>query len=205
VNDGPSATFPEEPGFASLFTQCAEKREAGHAAVRALLAAPGTTHFVLELEAFLARRGWRNAASPEALRALSEPAQHFAATTLARLHRKVSKRGKHMAQLCEHDRHMVRIELKKLRYAADLFGGLFEPRGKVRAYNRITAALQEELGLLNDLATARTLLGELNGQTPEAARAIGIVLGWCAHAAKADDKGLVKRWEAFRASRLFSG
>lgn len=205
LEHGPAQAFAEEPGFVPLSTQCTEKRMAGHEAVRALLAAPETTRFVLALEGFLARRGWRNAASAEALRALSAPAREFASATLARLHRKVAKRGKHMARLGAHERHLVRIELKKLRYAAELFGGLFEPRGKVRAYNRVTAQLQDELGLLNDLATAKALLQELDGREPAVARVIGIVLGWCAHAAQADGKGLLKRWDAFSGTRLFSG
>jgi inorganic triphosphatase YgiF len=205
VEQGPARAFPEEPGFAALFAQCTEKRSAAHAGVRALLAAPETTRFVLTVEAFLARRGWRNVASAEALRELSEPALGFATATMARLHRKVAKRGKHMARLGEHERHLVRIELKKLRYAGDLFSGLFTAQSKVRGYNKIAARLQEDLGLLNDLATAKTLLRELDGREPDAARAIGIVLGWCAYAARADDKELLRRWGAFSETKPLSG
>lgn len=204
LNHGPAAAFPHEPGFAGLFGQCAQLRAAGYAAVRAMLADPGTTRFLLAIELFLARRGWRNGLEIAALPGLAAPAKGFAATNLARLHRKVRKRGRHLMRIGAHERHLVRIELKKLRYAADLFGGLFEARGKIRAYTATAAALQEELGLLNDLATARELLGRLDGETPERARAVGIVLGWTAQAALADDRTLAKSWKAFGESKPFT-
>ena len=202
---GPIEAFPYEPGFAAMLEQCAGFRAEGYAAVRELLADPATTRFLLGAENFLARHGWRNGLEVEALAGLTEPAQNFAAVNLERLHRKVRKRGKHLMRTGAHERHLTRIELKKLRDTADLFGGLFEARGKIRAYNRVAAELQEELGLLNDLATANELLARLDGSTPDKARAIGIVLGWCAQAARADDKQLAKRWKAFTDTKPFVG
>jgi len=202
---GPLTSFPHEPGFAPMLQQCADYRAAGYGAVRNLLADPATTIFLLRIEVFLARHGWRNGLPVEALADLTAPAQNFAAANLTRLHRKVRKTGKHLMRTGAHERHLTRIELKKLRYAADLFGGLFEGHGKIRKYNRTAAQLQEELGLLNDLATAEVLLARLDGSTPDKARAIGIVLGWCAHAASADDKQLAKRWKSFTETKPFTG
>jgi inorganic triphosphatase YgiF len=202
---GPIDAFPHEAGFAAMLAQCAEFRAAGYTAVRELLASPATTCFLLKLVLFLSRHGWRNGLEVEALTSLTAPAQEFAAANLTRLHRKVRKRGKNLMRIGAHERHLTRIELKKLRYAADLFGGLFEARSKIRAYNRVAAELQEELGLLNDLTTAQELLTRLDGTTPDKARAIGIVLGWCAQAASADDKQLAKRWKAFTETKPFSG
>jgi triphosphatase len=190
--------------MAVILEQCRQYREAGYKAVHTLLADPATSRFVLTVEAFLARHGWRNGVPVEALDNLTAPALDFAADNLLRLHRKVRKRGKHIVSLPPHDRHLVRIELKKLRYAADLFGGLFEARSKVKQYTTAAAGLQEELGHLNDLATARELLDRLDGTKPDAARAIGIILGWCAHAAMADDALLEKRWKAFTGTKPFA-
>lgn len=201
LQDGPAAAFPYEPGFTAMLAQCAAHRETGYAAVRSLLADPATTKFLLGVEAFLARHGWRNGLAVEALAGLAEPAKTYAAQNLARLHRKVRKRGKHLLHIGAHERHLVRIELKKLRYAADLFGGLFSGRGKMRTYAETAAHLQEELGLLNDLTTAQELLARLEARTTDQARAIGIVLGWCAKAGNADDRKLAKRWKAFGESK----
>jgi triphosphatase len=204
LHAGPVQAFPFEPGFTAMLAQCATHRGAGYAAVRELLADPATTVFLLRVELFLARHGWRNGLPVEALADLAAPAQDFAAANLTRLHRKVRKRGKNLMRIGAHERHLTRIELKKLRYTADLFGGLFG-RGKIRSYNRIAAELQEELGLLNDLATAQELLARIDGASVEKARAIGIVLGWCAQAASADDKQLAKRWKNFTETKPFSG
>jgi triphosphatase len=205
LQSGPLQAFPHEPGFAAMLTQCAAYRATGYEAVRELLADPATTLFLLQAEMFLARHGWRNGLPVEALTGLTAPAQNFAAANLERLHRKVRRRGKNLTRLAAHEKHLTRIELKKLRYASDLFGSLFENRNKIRSYNRIAAGLQEELGHLNDLATAHELLLRLDGSTPDKARAIGIVLGWCAQAASGDDKQLAKRWKDFTETKPFTG
>lgn len=203
LQTGPAAAFPHEPGFAPLFKQCAALRATGYAAVRALLADPATSTFLLSLELFLTRHGWRNGLAADGLASLGAPAQDFAAGNLTRLHRKLRKHGRHLARAGMAEKHRARIELKKLRYTAELFGGLFEGRGKIRGYTRAAAALQEELGLLNDLATAQTLLARLNGSPPALARAIGIAHGWCAHAANADTKELHRLWKHFMESKPF--
>ena len=205
LQDGPVRALPHEPGFAVLLSQCAAFRAMGYAHVRAVLADPATTRFLLTVELFLARHGWRNGLPPEALTILAAPARDFAAPQLARLHRKVRKRGRHLAHLSAHDRHLTRIELKKLRYATDLFGGLFEGRGRVKTYANAAADLQEVLGTLNDLATAQALLARLDSATPETARASGIALGWCAHADCASAKPLGRSWKAFTGAKLFTG
>jgi triphosphatase len=204
LREGPAAAFPDEAGFMALEAQCVAHRQAGYKLVRALLEDPATTRFLLVTEAFIAKRGWRGGLPAELLPRLAEPAKSFGAESLERLHHKVRKRGKHLAALPAHDRHLVRIELKKLRYAAEFFGNLFEPRGRVRSFNRAAAALQEELGKLNDMATAEGLAVRLHGGTPEALRAIGIVLGWAAHAALGDPRALNAAWKEFQDTKLFT-
>jgi CHAD domain-containing protein len=205
VKAGPGQMFGAEPGFAELYAQCAAQRAQGYQAVSDLLASPRPTLFVLALEEFLARRGWRGTLTPEALPSLAAPATGFATLQLTRLHRKVRKRGRHLRHLPAPARHLLRIELKKLRYAADLFGGLYEPKSRVRVYAEAAANLQEALGTLNDLATAQTLLARLDQSSPQTAHAAGIVTGWCAHAALAADRPLLKRWKEFLATKPFAG
>jgi inorganic triphosphatase YgiF len=204
LREGPSAAFPQEPGFDEVFAKSDTLRTHGYDAVRTLLAAPQTIRFVLALKAFVARRGWRNALAGDALPALSAPALNFARENLERLHRKLLKRGKHLVKLPPHERHLVRIQLKKLRYIADLFSGLFDRRGQVRAYNHAAARLQDQLGIMNDLTVANEMLAQLDINAPEAARAIGIIMGWTARSALADDKALEKCWAAFREAKLFT-
>lgn len=204
LRDGPAAAFPNEVGFVGLEAQCTAHRQAGYKQVRELLENPATTRFLLRAEAFTARRGWRGGLPTELLPRLAEPTKTFGTENLERLYRKVRKRGRHLASLPAHDRHLVRIELKKLRYASEFFGNLFEPRGRVRNFNRAASALQDELGKLNDMATAEGLAIRLQCGTPEALRALGIVLGWTAHAALGEPRALNAAWKEFQDAKLFT-
>ena len=67
-------------------------------------------------------------------------------------------------------RHELRKQLKKLRYAADLFSPLF-PEKRVRAYLGPLEALQDLLGDLNDGAVGTRLLREAGAElAPEPRR-----------------------------------
>ncbi len=200
VKSGPLAAFAGEAGFAGILAECGHRRDAAYEAVKECLADPGTTRFVLSLQAFTARRGWRNALSGDALARLTAPAADFAAANLARLHNRLMKRGKNFFSLPPHERHEVRIELKKLRYAADAFAGLFAARKQVRDYIRAAAALQDQLGLFNDFHTAAELVNSLAAAD---SRAAGIILGWCARGAAGQDETLREAWKTFRKSKLF--
>src|ERR1700712_931101 len=79
LRGGPCSAFPSEAGFATLTADAATRREATYAAVAELLADTATTRFVLSVETFVARRGWRNALPGDALPRLTEPATGFAA------------------------------------------------------------------------------------------------------------------------------
>ncbi len=133
VRVGPHRAFPSDPGFEFLTQDVTMRREDGYTTVAALLAHTDTTRFVLSLEAFVARRGWRNALAGAELPRLTMPASGFASECLERLHRRVRKRGKALLTLPPEERHGVRIALKNLRYAADFFGNLFRQASVVRS------------------------------------------------------------------------
>ncbi len=204
LRDGPAAAFPQETGFETIFLNAEQHREAGYAQVRALLAAPETTCFILSLQGFVARRGWRNVQAPDALLRLTEPAKHFAAAHLNRMHGKLLKKGKNLQELSPHARHSVRVGLKKIRYSADLFGGLFERRTQLRDFERVTAKLQDQLGSYNDLISAIELLAQLDTSARSTNYAAGIIAGWCRHGATPDDEALLRAWKKFQKARLFS-
>jgi CHAD domain-containing protein len=83
------------------------------------------------------------------------PIAVFAAKQLMRRWRKVRKKARAFAQLDARSRHKLRIQTKKLRYAAEFFGSLFSNKRMVKRRNRFLAALerlQDGLGDLNDIA-----------------------------------------------------
>lgn len=104
-----------------------------------------------------------------------EPARPFAAEALQDRRRKLLKDGRDLARLNDEERHKVRIDAKKLRYAAEGFQGLYARKAADR-FIKALKGLQDELGALNDIVTAETLLGGL-GLTSEAAFAAGELVG----------------------------
>ena len=94
-----------------------------------------------------------------------EPAQQFAARALERAHRKAMKRAKGIDWDDAARRHEVRIRVKRLRYTCELFASAF-PRRATASYISALKALQTILGELNDLATARRLVGARADEAP---------------------------------------
>lgn len=126
---------------------------------------PRYTQLILQLNGWFHGRGWRDGDdlpkdSPLARRA------HAAMTPL--LHKAQRRLHTRIGALDENDpaaRHRVRIAAKKARYAAEFFHDLL-PAGPVKKYVRALSALQDKLGLLNDLAVGGTLLAELETRAP---------------------------------------
>lgn len=111
---------------------------------------------MLELVVWLEAGDWRGRRKARA------PLGEFAEERLDRLWRKVRDGGRELESLEEEERHRLRIEVKKLRYAVEFLAGLY--RSAAPAQKRYAAALegmQESLGHLNDIATARELIGRL--------------------------------------------
>lgn len=125
------------------------------------LASPRARALMLDLSEWLVCGAWLTLPAGKELRA--EPVRDFSAAALDRLRRKVKKGGADLAGLGDDQRHEVRKDAKKLRYAAEFFAGLFDHgQRKRRAKRFITAlaALQDRLGELNDLAIEGAVLAQ---------------------------------------------
>ena len=85
----------------------------------------------------------------------------FAIQRLDRLWDRWCEAGAQLATLDEEQRHRFRIQVKKLRYAVEFLGSLFNAV-QVRKFTKALESMQDSLGDLNDLVTARELAGELS-------------------------------------------
>ena len=112
---------------------------------------------ILDLVAWSEAGDWR-AGEPA-----RRPIGDFAQARLDRAWKRVRKQGKGLGALSAEDRHRLRIEMKKLRYAAEFFAGLAP--GKARRRQKLFTGhvkdLQELLGDLNDIETRRQLAPQL--------------------------------------------
>jgi CHAD domain-containing protein len=110
---------------------------------------------------------WRTRPAAKVAPLLRMPAHDFAAETLDRYRRRVKKRGRALAALDPEARHQVRIEAKKLRYAAEFFTSLFgdkKAKRRTKAFLSALEELQSSLGALNDIATANEMAHELSAR-----------------------------------------
>ena len=205
VRNGPMVAVPSVTGFGDLLAAVEERRRAAYTEVRALLEDPATTQFVIGAEAFVARRGWRTALATADLSGLAAAPQGFAADSLARLDRKVRKRGRGLAEKTADERHEVRIALKGLRYAAELYAPLFDAASDARHYTAAAARVQDTLGSSNDMAVAGDLITRLPPAPTHVARAqaVGVVLGWFARGLEIEARDIRKTWKGFRTSPRF--
>ncbi len=150
-----------KPG-GSLFERLSEARDAAYAAVDTALGSDRVRALMLDLMEWLACGAWRTAASTRDPRDAS--ARHFAAETLHALRRRVSKRGRSLSTLADEERHEVRKTAKRLRYGAEFLGAAFSSKTRSRRYGKFLGSLetlQDQLGALNDMATAPVVLERL--------------------------------------------
>jgi inorganic triphosphatase YgiF len=99
-------------------------------------------------------------ASEAAAPARERPIASFAAKELGKRRDKIAKRGKRLRELDPHARHKLRIEAKKLRYAADVFGALFGHARRAQAFVTALKGVQDTLGELNDIVVGERLAHE---------------------------------------------
>ncbi len=152
------------PDRATLNSLRRERKEA-YARVQAGLAERRLPAAILDLVAWSEAGAWRGGGLA------GEPIGGFAADRLERGWKRVRKQAKALRSLEPEARHRLRIEIKKLRYAAEFFVAL-APRNRRRQQKRFISQLQrlqDLLGQLNDIETRRELAPELfqNGAVAE--------------------------------------
>ena len=118
---------------------------------------------MVELIAWLALGQWRR--NEKAERLLPD----YAVRRIGRLWRKVASHGE-LELMHGEERHQLRIEVKKLRYALEFVEPLHSGVGRrQRRFSKAVETLQETLGVLNDLVTARSI-ATMVGDTRELSR-----------------------------------
>lgn len=166
----PAALAPAAPaGLSALNAAVAAARDRARGEAAATAACDRFRRLMIDAAAWVETGGWLGR------EAACEPARAYAAHVLAARRKKLLKRGRRVETGDDAARHAVRIEAKKLRYAAEGFAGLYPEKPVVRFVER-AKDLQDLLGTLNDIATAETLTAGL-GLTPEAAFAAGELAG----------------------------
>ena len=149
-----------------------------HAQLRAALESPRYALLMLALARWLAQ--------PPALTGQpAEPLAAFAARAVAKRHKRLLADTRRLSALTPAERHALRLDAKRLRYALEGFASLFRRR-RVGAHLEALSEIQDDLGRANDAAVAARLLQELSPATSLAQFA----RGWFAAEARASAAGL---------------
>jgi inorganic triphosphatase YgiF len=146
----------EEPEIRALIEDYDARRARAYEAAQGLVASERFLRGVLRVAAWAEAGAWTARASEEGSPA-ARPVRKLARDQLSRRWRRIRKSARHLDRLDPEARHEVRIEIKKLRYAAEFFEGLFDKRGQQRrrrAALAVLSELQDTLGDLNDIAVA---------------------------------------------------
>ncbi len=167
------ATGPEEKRVVALLRTARQRRDVAYTHLRAMLDSAAFRRLIWTATRLATLRDWgaEQAIGPEA------PLRPFARATLARRWRKMLKRGEGIENHEAESLHELRLDAKRVRYAAELFAPLW-PGKATRRFLRRLSGLQEALGVANDTHVARALVAGLGGRGGAGPWAIGLAEGF---------------------------
>lgn len=166
------------------------------AALRAALHSPRFGQWMLSLIEWVERRIWRDTLDAAARSALDKPLTEFARMTVTRGHAKIEKRGRKLQPQDSARLHRLRVTCKQNRYVAEFFRDIERSR-KAKQYVKKLTALQDTLGVRNDVTVGRRIVRVLSREVPELASAASLVLGNLACLGNAPLRGVRHDWKSF--------
>jgi inorganic triphosphatase YgiF len=198
------AEFGAHGGLADFSARCNRLRRAAGARARRAVRSARYRRLALSTAAWLASEGWLPQLEQPAVGALQAPVGAFAAAVLERRYNQVRKKGRKLGELSAVELHRLRIAIKKFRYAADFFAGLYEPGATREALKRLSR-LQDVLGAMNDAATVANLMASAfeGARGRRVLEAKGILLGWSRGRAATLRRELRSAWKEFRSAGKF--
>jgi inorganic triphosphatase YgiF len=167
----------EIAGLAALTASAERQRKAAYVAAARAIRSTRYTGSLLRILRWFETCGWRNCGAPHPLDA---PIAEIAPKILDRRRAVAKRRSKGFARQTPAERHRLRIAVKKLRYAAELLGGLYEAPA-VADFTKQLKRLQDDLGEANDVRVGRDIVAQLTRRPGKAARigrAGSAVLDW---------------------------
>jgi inorganic triphosphatase YgiF len=183
--------LPDHEGLRELLAASELARKQQHDGMEARLASQEFQRMLLRFGAWMHDDQWGVAGTT---------LEHFAGKILGKRSKQVLKCGMALAREDAAQMHALRIACKKLRYSTEMFGSLFGA-ARTRDYESALAGLQDVLGVLNDIAVAHRLLGELdNGLRRDT---LTLIRGWMEHDYAMHVAEFDKAWRRFQGQKGF--
>ncbi len=181
ISEGLSAVADDLPlAGAPGLLQLAERRRAQvyEQQVCAMLDSERYQHFKQGFKDWFDNKLWEtDAPKKKRSKLLDSNIILFARNLMDKQERKVLSAGSHVDRYNAKEMHSLRIQCKKLRYAAEFFSPLFQGMDVFIAQMK---GLQDLLGLMNDVAVTRQLLDSLLEQESDHEILVyaGGLIGW---------------------------
>lgn len=198
------AEFGAHRGLKVFDARCKRMRHGAGAGVRRAARSSRYRQLKRALSAWLVSEGWLASLSGAVRVAMQRAIGGHARNVLEKRYRRVRKLGRRLDERSGPELHRLRIAVKKFRYAADFFSGLYEGKPVSETLRRL-ARLQDILGAMNDAATA----ADLTEQGCRGARGAGmrearaLLLGWSRGRATTLRGELTDAWKTFRDAEKF--
>jgi len=199
-----AAGFEQDDDVSFMMARAVLRQNQAYADVQEMIRSPHYARLLMDAAVWGGVGAWREGGPSGKLK---RSAQYVAKHVLQSRHARLLEAGDGVEALSIHERHALRIAVKKARYAAAFFAELYD-RKRTKPYLKSLKGLQESLGHLNDLATAGRLMEDLISKERGAAvsklnRASGKVEGWYMHAHVLHEKSLKNAWHKFKKSKPF--
>ena len=180
---------PNEPGLVSISKMFDRKRLKSYQQASEAVQSARFRALVLDAAEWIEAGPWST--SEDALmRARREiPIEIYAAEQLSQRRKRIRRRGAKISDLTPEQLHRLRIQVKKARYAAEFFSGVYQGKNRRSGYKKIRSSLtqlQNCLGGINDIVTRKALFADIiatpaRGLTAEQNRhrafAAGLIIG----------------------------
>jgi CHAD domain-containing protein len=151
---------PHESGIAVLSRQLRQRRKDAFARACAAVKSPRFRALVFDTAAWIEGGDWMRNPDEPACMLRERSLAALAAKQLRRRWKTILKKGRSLEVLHPQHRHRLRIQVKKLRYAAEFFECAFPGKKSIRRRKDFVACLerlQDALGELNDIAVHEEL------------------------------------------------
>jgi CHAD domain-containing protein len=173
ANAGENAGLP--PSLFALDSRERVQIERGRAYQRVVssLQSKGFLQFMQNLLVWIEAGPWCTWSEPHRQAAPDLTIKNFGVHVLDRRWRKLKRGGRHLDRLSPEERHLIRIDAKKLRYASEFFSSLVTDRKSRKRLKALIVALeflQARLGDLNDIQTQHEIAAKLVRLETAAAR-----------------------------------
>ena len=191
-----SSGSDEGEALVALTMAAHDKTHALHQVAAAAISSERYRNLMQNLSRWVNEREWREGMARKAKSQLKMTVRKFADGVLADDQQRLLRRGAKLRGASPEARHRVRIAAKKTRYAAEFFGSLYKGK-RVKPYVKALTQLQDQLGWMNDVAVADTLLEELARGQVELRGAIETARALLAASADQEGTRTRKAWKRF--------